>query len=276
MAMLRGLALSALMLVAAAPPLLAQRAEAVIDLLRLDEIIDVMRLEGVEHGEAIGAGLLGPGDGAAWTAMVARIYDPQRMRAVMAEGLEGGLPADDGVIDEVSAFFDSDLGRRVVELEVTARRAMLDDAVEEVAREAWADLQAEGGPRLEALRRFVEAGDLIEQNVAGGLNSTYAFYAGLRDSGAAVPGLAEADMLADVRGQEAAIRDEIDGWLHAYLAMALGPLSDDELDAYTEFFLTPAGAALSTALFAGFNGMFESVSRQLGRAAGGLIMGEDL
>ena len=276
MAMLRGLALSALMLVAAAPPVLAQRADAVIELLRLDEILEVMRIEGMEHGEAIGAEFLGPGDGTAWAGIVARIYDIDRMRAVMAEGLEDGLPSDPAVLEAITGFFGSELGRRVVELEVTARRAMLDDAVEEVAREAWADMEAEGGERVAALRRFVAVGDLVEQNVAGGLNATYAFYVGLRDAGAGIPGMAEADMLADVRSQEAAIRDEVDGWLHAYLAMALGPLGDDDLEAYTEFFATPAGAALNAALFAGFNGMFEALSRELGRGAGGLMLGEDL
>ena len=276
MAMLRALALSALMLVAAAPPLLAERVEAVMELVRLDEILEVMRVEGIAHGQEIGDTLLGPGDGAAWTRRVEGIYDPGRMRSVMLGGVERGLPSDAAVLEAAEAFFASDLGRRVVELEVTARRAMLDEAVEEVAREAWAEMDAEGGPRVEALRRFVEVGDLVEQNVAGGLNSTFAFYMGLRDSGTGIPGMGEAEMLDDVRSQEPAIREEIDAWLHSYLALAFGPLSDAELDAYTEFYASPEGRALNGALFVGFNDMFEAMSRQLGRAAGSLMQGEDL
>ncbi len=276
MTMLRALALSAVMLVAAAPPLLAQRAESLVDLLRLDEVLEVMRIEGIEHGEAIGQTLLGAGDEAAWAQMVARIYDGERMQAIMVRGLEQSLPADPAVLEAVEAFFTSDLGRRVVELEVGARRAMLDDAVEEVAREAWQVLEAEGGPRVDALRRFIAVGDLVEQNVAGGLNATFAFYVGLGDSGAGFPGMGDADMLAEVQSQEPAIRSEIDGWLHAYLAMAFGPLTEAELDAYSDFFATPEGRALNAALFSGFNGMFEAMSRQLGRAAGGMMLGEDL
>lgn len=276
MAMLRMLALSMAMLVAAAPPLLAGRAEAVLELLRLDEILEVMRAEGLEHGEEIGDILLGPHDRVAWTRLVERIYAPDRMRAAMVAGVERGLPADGATLAAAEAFFASDLGRRVVELEVTARQAMLDDAVEEVAREAWDEMDAEGGPRVAALRRFVEVGNLVEQNVAGGMNSTFAFYMGLRDSGAGFPGMDEADLLDDVRGQEPSIREEIDGWLHAYLAMAFGPLSDAELEAYTAFFASPEGRTLNGALFLGFNTMFESLSRQLGQAAGGLMQGEDL
>ncbi|MGY6410482.1 MAG: DUF2059 domain-containing protein [Alkalilacustris sp.] len=276
MAMLRALVLSVLMLAGAVPPLMAQRAGPLLELLRLDEILEAMRIEGLEHGEDIGDLLLAPGDRAVWTRQLERIYDLARMRAVMVDGVEASLPADDAVLEAAEAFFASELGRRVVELEVTARHAMLDEAVEEVAREAWQAKAAEGGPRVAALRRFVELGDLVEQNVAGGLNSTFAFYMGLGDSGAGFPGMGMADMLAEVRSQEGAIREEVDGWLHAYLAMAFGPLSDDELEVYTAFFAGPEGRALNAALFAGFNGMFETLSRDLGRAAGGMMQGEDL
>lgn len=272
--LLRSLALAAVMLGALAPPALAARAEAVIELLRLDEVLEIMRVEGMEHGEAIGAGLVAAQDEAAWAAAVRRIYDPERMRATMAEGLDDALPSDPGMIGHVEGFFTSDLGRRVLELEVSARRAMLDDAVEELARAGWSELEEEDGPRAAALRRFVAVGDLVEQNVVGGLNSTYAFYAGLRDSGAG--GIDGAGMLDDVRGQEAAIRAEVDEWLHAYLALAFGPLEPAELEAYTAFFDTPSGRVLNAALFEGFNGMFEALSRQLGQAAGGLMLGEDL
>ena len=276
MAMLRTLALSGVMLVAAMSPLMAGRAEAVMELLRLDEILEVMRVEGIEHGTSIGEAMLSPQDGEAWSGLVARIYDTDRMRAIMVEGLESGLPGDGAAVEAAEAFFGSPLGRRVVELEVTARRAMLDEAVEESAREAWDEMAAEGGDRVAALRRFVEVGDLVEQNVAGGLNATFAFYVGLRDSGAGMADMGEADLLDEVRGQEAAIREEIDGWLHAYLAMAFGPLDAAELEAYTDFFASREGQALNSALFAGFNGMFEALSRQMGRAAGGMMLGEDL
>ena len=273
---LRRLAAAALVLCLAATPALADRAGRVMELLRLDELIGIMREEGMQHGAEVGEAFLGPEAGAGWAATVERIYDPAGMAARMRAGLEGALPDDPALREGIAAFFGSDLGRRVVELELSARRAMLDPAIEEAARDAWDDMAADGGARVEAVRRFVAVGDLVEQNVVGGLNATWAFYAGLRDSGAGMQGMSEADMLADVWSQQDAIRTEIDGWLHGYLALAYGPLSEAELDAYVDFFDSPAGAALNGALFAGFNGMFEAVSRALGRAAGGRMLGEDL
>ena len=277
----RRLAAAAVLVLALTQPALAERVTALMDLMRLDDLLDIMREEGLEHGAAVGDGVLGQGAGSGWEATVARVYDPARMRDRMEDGLRARLKdapdaAREAALDEVARFFASDLGRRVVQLELSARRAMLDEAIEEAARDAWAELEAEDGPRAAAVRRFVATGDLVELNVVGGLNATYAFYAGLADSGAGTGGMDEAEMLADVWAQEGAIRTEIDEWLHGYLALAFGPLGDAELEAYTDFFASPSGSLLNSALFAGFNGMFEGLSRDLGMAAGGMMLGEDL
>ena len=58
--------------------------------------------------------------------------------------------------------------------------------------------------------------------------------------------------------------------------MAYAPLSTEELGTYTEFSRTEAGRALNAALFAGFDTVFTDVSRQLGRAAGTELTGQDL
>jgi hypothetical protein len=251
------------------------RTEALIEVLRLPEVIEIMREEGRDHGAEIGASLLGRQAGGGWEATVERIYRPARMMAIMVAGLEAALPAE-APLAEMVAFFETDLGRRVVELEIGARRAMLDEAVDEAAREAWARMRLDEDARIPLLRRFVEVGNLVEENVAGGLNSTYAFYMGLLDGGAPEFPMAQGDVLADVMAQEPGIRAEIEEWLFAYLALAFGPLETADLEAYTAFFETEAGRALNTALFAGFHGMFDTISRELGRAAGLMLGGEDL
>lgn len=272
---LRGVLLAAL-LCAVAVPAAAGRAGALIEALRLDELLEVMRQEGMENGAEIGESMLEPSDAAAWAAAVRRIYAPARMAALLRDGLERGLPEDPAALAPVLDFFGSDRGRKLVELELSARRAMLDDDIDAAARAAWEEKRAEGGARVEALLRFIAAGDLIEENVVGGLNATHAFYVGLLDSGAGTLGRGDARLMAEVWAQEPGIRAEIEAWVPAYLALAFGPLEDEALEAYVAFMESPAGGMLSAALFSAFNGMFEAVSRDLGLAAGGLLLGEDI
>ena len=276
--MLRRLALSFVVVVCVSLPAAASsdRLAVLVETLRLPELIEIMRAEGIDHGVEIGDSLLGPRAGRGWADTVARIYRPERMLEVMTAGLEATLPADGTFLDEIIVFYGSERGQRVTELEISARRAMLDDAVDEAARERWAAMVAEEDPRIPALRRFAEVGDLIEENVVGGLNSTYAFYMGLLDAGAAEFPMSEGDVLADVWAQEPGIRAEIEEWLFAYLALAYGPLSAEDIDAYVAFYEGEAGQALNAALFAGFHAMFESISRELGRAAGRVLEAEDL
>ena len=257
-------------------PTHADTTERLVETLRLDEVIEIMRLEGLDHGAEIGESLLGPRAGRAWTATVSAIYREEALQARFASLLEAALEGDAAVAEDIEGFFGSETGQRILELEIGARRAMLDPAVDEDARSALVAMRAEEAPRLELLERFAAANDLIEQNVAGGLNSTFAFYTGLRDGGAPGFDIGEKDMLADVWGQEEEIRADLEEWLFAYLALAYGPLEDGELDAYIAFSELPSGQALNAALFAAFNGLFEETSWQLGQAAGQLLASEDI
>lgn len=276
--MLRRFALSLVVLAMLALPAAAGsgRSAALIETLRLPELLEVMRIEGIEHGTEIGDSLLGLRAGRGWADTVARIYRPDRMLEAMTDGLEAALPASEDLLDDMIAFHASERGRRVVELEISARRAMLDEAVEEAAQDRWAAMLDEDDPRVAPLRRFAEVGDLVEENVVGGLNSTYAFYMGLIEAGAMGRPMTEDEVLADVWAQEPGIRADIEEWLFAYLALAYGPLAEEDLDAYVAFFETPAGQALNAALFAGFHAMFETLSRELGVAAGRVLEAEDL
>jgi hypothetical protein len=264
-------------LATAALPLRAGPGADVIETLRLSEVVAIMRDEGIAHGASIGETMLGPrGTGTGWTTIVEEIHGQERMLTLLRGGLDAALPAEAGALDQPLDFFASDLGDRILTLEISAREAMLDEAVDEAARDGWEALDAEGGPRADRLRRLAEAGDLIEDNVAGGLNSTFAFYRGLTDSGAGVFDMGLQEMLADVRSQEPEIRAEIESWLFGYLSLAYGPLSDADLDAYIALFETRGGQQLNAALFVAFNAMFERLSEDLGLAAGRMLLGEDL
>lgn len=246
------------------------------EVLRLPEVIGIMQEEGRAYGAEIGETLLGPRAQGGWTATVAGLYDEARMTAMFAERFDPALEGRAEEVQEMLAFFSAPEGQRLIELEISARRAMLDDAVDEAARDRLADMRASGDLRLRLLREFAEANDLIEENVVSGMNASFAFYIGLRDSGAEAFELNESEILADVWAQEPDIRAELEEWLFSFLALAYGPLEDADIEAYIAFSRSPAGQVLNMALFQGFNAMFESLSRDLGLQAGRLLLAEDI
>lgn len=256
------------------PALADEQTDALFDALMLPELLDVMQQEGLNYGESVGQDLFGGTPSADWYAVVADIYEAERMQTVVradfAEALEG---QDLGPILE---FFSTDLGQQIVSLEVTAREAMLDDAVEEAARETAAIAMADETERYKLVERFVEANDLIETNVVGSMNSNVAFYMGLADGGAFAGELTEDQILSDVWGQEGEIRASTSEWVYSFLMMAYQPLEDSELQAYIAFSETEAGAALNAALFEAFEDFFDTVSRGLGLAAADLMTAQEL
>ncbi|MDT8855114.1 DUF2059 domain-containing protein [Paracoccaceae bacterium Fryx2] len=249
---------------------------ALSDLLMIGEVIEVMRVEGIDYGTTLEAELFPGKGGAQWQAVVGLIYDPATMRqrfdAVFAREMAG----DAGAIGDAAAFFGDARGQRILQLELEARRALMDPAAEEAARLSVQDMEADKAPRLEVLRTFARTNDLIESNVAGALNSNLAFFQGLAEVGPLGDEMTEDQMLADVWSQEPEIRAETEEWLFSYLALAYGPLPDDDMQAYQAFSDSPAGQKLNTALFAAFDVVFTAISRDLGRAAARQMQGEDI
>jgi len=250
------------------------RLEELIAALRLDETLEVMAQEGIAYGNELEAEMF-PGRGKArWQAMVTDIYDAARARQVMRETLGEALSGTD--LDPLVMFFGGETGARIVGLELSARRALLDPDVEDASRETVERMRDAGDTRLGLLEVFVAVNDLVEMNVAGGLNANYAFYAGLVAGGAFPFDMSEEEMLAEVWSQEPELREETEAWLYSYLAMAYQPLSDAELQAYIALSETAEGQALNQALFAGFDVLFRQVSRDLGVGAAQFIQGEDI
>ncbi len=179
-------------------------------------------------------------------------------------------------IGPILAFFTSEPGSTFIDLEVSARQAMLDPEVEQMAKEAAAVAMADESPLYAQIERFVAANDLVETNVVAAMNSTYAFYLGLMDGGAFPAEMTESDILGDVWAQEPMIRANTEEWVYSFLLMAYGPLSPEDMEAYIAFSETDAGRAANRAIFAAFDGMFEEISLALGRAAARYMATEEL
>lgn len=245
------------------------------EVLQLDALFQVLREEGLAHGETLAADMFPAGGGAEWDAELSRIYDVARLRAGFAAALEQSLGQDPETIAEITAFFASDLGQRILGLEIEARRAFLDTAAEEAARVAADDAAAARDPRVDQLRRMIEAADLLEMNVAGALSGNLAFMTGMASTGAygAVP---DEQILSDVWAQEDQVRADTSTWLYSYLGLAYHPLTEAELEAYIDFWESAAGQRLNAALFAAFDTVFREVSQDLGKAAGIAMQGRDI
>ncbi|MDG4648816.1 hypothetical protein P6F26_10210 [Roseibacterium sp. SDUM158017] len=261
---------------ASLPPLSerAPHVEEMLEALHLYEVLAIMASEGIEAARTLEADMFPGEGGAAWSAEAHRIHGEDRMTGLF----EDAFPLDalsEEEVAQVTAFFTAEPGARIADAEVEARRAFLDPRAEDMANAAFRAAIAEGDPRIELLTGFIEANDLVERNVAGALNSNFAFYRGLADGGAFEVEIPEDLMLSEVWAQEPQLRRDTIEWLYSFQLSAYDDLSDSDLEAYVAFSGTEAGQALNAALFAAFDTMFEQLSHELGDAAAGFIAGED-
>jgi hypothetical protein len=260
------------------PPALAgHRVAELIRVLQVPGIVAVLREEGIDYSLSLDADLFGGSGGAGWRRTVETLHDLPTMQRRFEVALAGAMAADADTVAAALVFFGTERGQRLLTLEIEARRALLDDAVEDAARTSFAQMVADRAPRLALLRRFSEANDLIEMNVQGALNANLAFYRGLAEAGG--PGTEEMSldqMLADVWSQEAEVRSETETWLYPFLALAYAGLPDEDLQAYIDFSESPAGQRLNAALFAAFDSLFNAQSYELGLATGRQLAGQDI
>lgn len=251
-----------------------QKADALFAALGMPELLQIMRIEGLEHGTDIAVQVLGDRGHTSWDGIVSTIYATefmtQEIRAAFDEELQG---CD---MDAMLAFFTTEPGQTIISLEISARRAMLDPFVDATAKEAAALAWADDAPRADLIAQIIAVNHLIDSNVAGALNANYAFTLGLMDGGALPSSMTPDDALAQVWEQEPEIRRNTTEWLQAYLLLAFRPLPDDALAAYLEFSRSEPGRDLNNALSVAFEGLFSDISRALGLASARFITSEEL
>ncbi len=240
--------------------------------LRLDDVVRIMREEGLNLGRDLARDMLPDAGAAVFERQVARLYDLDRMTGMISADLGAMIP--DGTCLVLTEFFETPLGGRIVDGEIVARAAFLDRATEDAARQRVADLDPDTDPRLSAISRYILVNDLVEYNVAGSLNSNYMFYRGLVQGG--MLQMSDQDIVAETWAQEAEARADTLEWLLAYLDTAYSDLSLKELRLYTEFSAAPDGQNLNRALFASFDRMYEALSFGLGLALADVSRAQDL
>ena len=246
------------------------------EVMQLDALFDVLREEGLAYGDTLEADMFPSGGGAEWRQAVSDIYDVTGLRDRFDAAMKEALGDDPAVLTEIAAFFGSDLGQRIVGLEIEARRVFLDPAGEEAAQVAADDAAAASNPKVALIRRMIEASDLVELNVAGSMTGNLAFMTGMAGTGAYGRDMPQEQILSDIWAQEDRVRADTSTWLYAYLGLAYASLSEAELETYVAFWESPAGKQLNAALFTAFDQVFRPVSSDLGRAAGRAMQGRDI
>lgn len=247
---------------------------ALFDALGLPEIITIMQQEGIDYGAEIAADLFPQTGTSRWDEAVAEVYDMDRMQDGVKADFVAALDGQD--VAPMLLFFTTEPGKSLVGREVSARRAMLDAAVDEASMEAADIAKADNTADFQRVRSFIDANDLVESNVAGAMNANVAFYMGLMAGGALDGTLTEDQILMDVWDQEDDVRTSTTDWLTRFLLLAFGPAEDADIEAYIAFSQTTAGRTLNTVLFTAFDRTFDGISYDLGYEAGRMIATQEL
>jgi uncharacterized protein DUF2059 len=255
-------------------PAEAATIEELSQALQIRQVAEILAAEGTAYGDTIESNMFPGRGGAGWDGIVEQIYVAETMADKLNQGLAQGLAQVD--LDPLVHFFGSDMGRRIITLELSARDAFRDAEIEEAATEAARELIAGEGGRYQLLREFIEVNDLIESNVVGALNANMAFYRGMAAGGAFGGEMNENQMLSDVWTEESAIRADTLTWLYGYLGLAYQPLQDEDLRAYIELSKTPGGQALNRALFVAYDDMYNDISFRMGRMTAVFMRGDNL
>jgi hypothetical protein len=256
------------------------RASDLSEAFLLDELFEIMAEEGRRSAVMDGATPLQGRALAQFAEDVERIYTPSVMQGAFLAQLEAELRAAPDQRADALSFARSELGRKVLQLEISARAALLDDAVDEAARLALEHARALEVSQPEALRLSmvrdrIEANDLIDLNISLGLNTSYAYYRGMLEEDA-VGGLSSEDLLQLVWAQQEEIRVDVEDWMESYFLMAYGPLDDAEMRALIGYTRTPLAVGFNQAMFRAFDAVFTDISRKLGQALGRRMGVEEL
>ncbi|MBM3605308.1 MAG: hypothetical protein FJX25_11290 [Alphaproteobacteria bacterium] len=245
--------------------------------LDLGAMMPILQEEAVREAVKMEAEGLIQGGGRPWPEVVAQVHQPDRLAALFqAAVLVAQDRVDAALLDQGLNFYEQGPGRRLVALETSARRAMLEEEVEADAIAAFARAEAEGHPRAVQIQRLIEEADLVSPNVAGGLNALVAFSRGFAQGGGFDMPLTEEQLMADTWAQQEQIEADAQEWLQAFLMLAYAPLSDGEMEDYIAYATSPAGQALALVLYAAFDQVFEQASFDTGLAAALRMQGRQL
>lgn len=269
--MIRGLALIGLWLFWPLVALADESIDRIALALRLEEVVEILRQEGLRHGRELDEQILGGNGGVFFEDTVRRIYSPDFMSESLRIALRDGM--SESQREQAAVFFEGEPGQTIIALENSARRAIAEQEVLEMAKS-----QHENEDRTSSfyllVDEYIRVNDLVQQNFEGAMVADFLFFQGMLE-GRGEKGDVEA-MISSMLANEDERRKETEEWLFSFLLMAYRPLSETEMRENIAFSRTDAGRALNEALFDGFDKMYVRMHYELGHAVGAAMIASDL
>lgn len=248
-------------------------ADALFSALRFDEVLEIM------VREAIIAGLEMGGEGAVLSKAelqghLEAIYQLAPLRLRFETALKASLAQRPDVLRAAIEFYARPEGKRLVAAEIAAREVLISTEATEAAEVAAERLGEKRDPRFRLLQNLMEAGDLLEGNVAANLNGARAFNEGFNLALPIHQRRKEVDILDEISAGEAEARHNAQIWLMGYLYQSYKDLPDEQLIALEQFYNSQEGRALIQAIMVAFDAAFDPVLREQGALMARMMLSE--
>ncbi len=253
-------------------PVYAEIYQDLYAALHMDEVVAVMRQEGLDEAEATAEMYLKNSARNNFDRAVDTLYSEASIEGQLLNGLRAALSEADAEL--ALEFYRTPLGMLVGKLETTGRVAISNDAVEEMAISIVQQALQAKDERAELLQSATEEMGLTEYNLSGAFAARFAFLSGLAEADEL--GISQDQIIELIAADEDSLRAEIDQWVLGYIFMAYRPLSDTELSDYLAFQMSSIGTALNHALFESFNAVSVHNAGQLGKLLASAIQARDL
>ena len=215
------------------------------DALHMDRINEIIRLEGIQDAEGTGEAYLPPNSVDRFVAQAKSVYQLEAMERDFKRLLTQNLSIPDA--NKILLFYQNPLGKVASELEVSARIAISDAHIEEMAKIKLKEAVKSKNKRLDEIESVIRTLELVEQNLIGAYAAQFAFMYELSKLG--VIELSKQEMIDLITNDEEKLKSEILEWLMAFSHMAYTPMSDKEFSDYSDFSKSELGIVLNKALF---------------------------
>ena len=251
------------------------KADAISDLydaLQMDRVNEIIRAEGIRDARGTGEAYLSTNSVERFVEQAKSVYQLDNMEKDFKRLLTENLSTSEA--NEILLFYRLPIGKLASELEVSARVAISETEIEEMAKTMLKEAKAIKNTRLNEIESVIKILELVEQNLIGAYAAQFAFMYELSKLG--VLDLSRQEMIDIITNDEEKLKGEILEWLMAFSHMAYAPMSDEEFRVYNDFSKSDLGILLNKALFSVYNEMAKDQSQSLANILGEFMISEDL
>ena len=167
-------------------------------------------------------------------------------------------------LDEVIAFYRSDVGQRMVRLEVASAAPGEAKRIQTEGPELYQRAAENDPERVEFYDRIAESIRLEDLMTAMTMNMSYAMISGMAGSDALPQALTDEQIIAIVNAQSGEMREYVRAFVHGMFAYTYRDASKEDLAAYAGYAETEAGRAFNGAMVAAIQGALVDRMRAFG------------